>query len=217
MRSEKIMKAGQLTVSWKLMRECKNFLEKNSDALQERTREETARIREEEKLERLEIIKFKKKRAQKADLSKEETKKLKGRTKTLLEMAEIKPYLRRSYRENGKMTQPTVKGKSSKKDENVQQAGRSGTAQPSGISSKTGGKEQGRASGTANHEKILEERQKKNQEIQPAGKQTVSEYFENERMKKKWKMRQLGESLRLMREYIKYLEESEPWLIASRL
>ena len=70
MRREKVLKAGKLAESWK-------FLEENSEDWHARTREETARIREEEKLERLEIVKQKRKRAQKGFLTKEETRKLK--------------------------------------------------------------------------------------------------------------------------------------------
>ena len=57
------------------MSECRKFLEENSEDWHARTREETARIRDE--LERLEIVKQKRKRAQKGFLTKEETRKLK--------------------------------------------------------------------------------------------------------------------------------------------
>ena len=46
-------KAGKLTESWKLLRECKKFLEENDKGWKKRTKEDTARIREEEKLHRL--------------------------------------------------------------------------------------------------------------------------------------------------------------------
>ena len=54
-----VLKAGKLVESWELTRECKKFLEDNSEGWMRGTREETARIREEEKLERLEMIKMK--------------------------------------------------------------------------------------------------------------------------------------------------------------
>ena len=48
--------AGKLTESWSLARECKKFLEENTEGWMRRTREETARVRvREEKLEMLEI------------------------------------------------------------------------------------------------------------------------------------------------------------------
>ena len=75
------------------MSECRKFLEENSEDWHARTREETARIREEEKLERLEIVKQKRKRGQKGFLTKGEKRKLKGRTQTLLELAEVQQNL----------------------------------------------------------------------------------------------------------------------------
>ena len=54
-RRMKFQKAGKLTESWSLARECKTFLEEITEGWMRRTREETARVREEEKLERLEI------------------------------------------------------------------------------------------------------------------------------------------------------------------
>ena len=108
-RREKAQKAGKLSESWKLLKECQKFLTENSGVWQARTKEETARIREEEKLERFEMIKLKKKKAQRACLTREETKNLKGRTENLLEMGEMQQNLWRSYREDGKMICPACR------------------------------------------------------------------------------------------------------------
>ena len=74
--------------------------------------EETARIREEEKLERLEMVKKKKIKFQKGYLSKEESTKLEEGTKTILDLAEMKQNLWRCYREKGKPEPVKLKMKS---------------------------------------------------------------------------------------------------------
>ena len=55
-RREKIEKASKLTERWQLMRECKQFLEKNSGNWERRTKEEGKRIEKEEKQKRLEMV-----------------------------------------------------------------------------------------------------------------------------------------------------------------
>ena len=84
-RKELVLKAGNLAESWELARESKNYLEETSGGWMKRTKEETARIREEEKLERLEMIM---KKSKKGYLAKEETKELKEKTTIILELAE---------------------------------------------------------------------------------------------------------------------------------
>ena len=46
MRREKVLKGGKLTESWKLLSECRRFLEETCTNWQKRTREEAARIKE---------------------------------------------------------------------------------------------------------------------------------------------------------------------------
>ena len=94
-RKELVLKAGKMDQSWDQGREYRRILEENSVRWMRRTREKTARIREEEKIERLEMIKRKRKKY----LTKEETKDLKGRTTIILELAEMKQNLWRYYRE----------------------------------------------------------------------------------------------------------------------
>ena len=64
-RKELVLKAGNLVKSWEMARESKKYLEENSEGWMKRTREERERIREGEKLERLEIIRKKKKKSKK--------------------------------------------------------------------------------------------------------------------------------------------------------
>ena len=78
-----------MSESCKLARECKRILEENSESRQKRTREEIARIRDEEKLERLEMVSKNHKKLQKGYLTKTETRDKKGRTDTLLEVTGI--------------------------------------------------------------------------------------------------------------------------------
>ena len=56
---ERIEQAKRLTESWALMREAVRFLKKNSDSWRERRIDECERIREEEKLDRLALVKVK--------------------------------------------------------------------------------------------------------------------------------------------------------------
>ena len=56
---EKYQKTKKLSDSWKLAMECTKFLAENSASWEKRSREDTARIREEEKVERLEMIRKK--------------------------------------------------------------------------------------------------------------------------------------------------------------
>jgi hypothetical protein len=97
-RRKLFQKAGKLEQSWSLMRECKDYLEENDERLKKRTREETARLREEEKLERLEMVKMKKAKY-----------KLKEKTKNMMEIAEMKQHLWRNYRVQGESIQPNLK------------------------------------------------------------------------------------------------------------
>jgi hypothetical protein len=81
-RKKLFQKEGKLEASWSLMREYKDYVEKNDERWKIRTREETARLRE--KLERLEMVKRKQVKYKKTYLTKEETTKLKERAQNIL-------------------------------------------------------------------------------------------------------------------------------------
>ena len=100
------------------------------------------------------------------------------------------------------MSLAPVRGRSSKKDEAVQPVGTSKTVQPIGMSSKMKGciqVETPRTAKSDDGESLLKkEENKKNfqparrkTEIQTAGRQTITQYFENERRKTKEKARKL--------------------------
>ena len=77
------------------MRACRDYLEKNSTRLEKRTREETERIKAEEKKERLEMVKEKRKKfgSKNSELTKYEKDGLKKLTEVKLEIAEIRQNL----------------------------------------------------------------------------------------------------------------------------
>lgn len=60
-RSEELEKAGKLEEKWRLIRECKMFLEENSGTWKKRTEEERIRIDKEDKQTRLEMVEKKRK------------------------------------------------------------------------------------------------------------------------------------------------------------
>ena len=59
-------KENELEEKWKLMRECKMFMEENSETWQRKTEEERVRIEREEKQTRLEMMEKKRKKYGKA-------------------------------------------------------------------------------------------------------------------------------------------------------
>ena len=77
------------------MRTCRDYLEKNSTRWERRTREETGRIKAEEKKERLEMVKEKRKKfgSKNSELTKYEKDGLKKLTEVKLEIAEIRQNL----------------------------------------------------------------------------------------------------------------------------
>ena len=106
-RRRQTEKAGKLTERWGMMRECKKFLEENSEMWERRTVQEGKRIEKEEKKTRLEMVERKKKNYGKAGnkkLNAEEEGKIRNETMRKRELAEIKQNLWRAYRENGKET-----------------------------------------------------------------------------------------------------------------
>ena len=87
--------------SWELMKEAITFLKTNEERWRERRIEECARIKEEEKRDRLALVKEKKKRYGLTKLSKEENMRLKMRTEERQVIAKVKANLWRRYREVG--------------------------------------------------------------------------------------------------------------------
>ena len=84
---------------WDLMREAMEFLRKNKDKWKERKLEETKRIKEEEKRDRLAVVKEKKKRYNIQGLSREEGRRMKTRTEERLEIAKAKENYWKEFRE----------------------------------------------------------------------------------------------------------------------
>ena len=82
-----------------LMRESIDFLSKNKEKWKERRIEESKRIKEEDKKERLAVVKEKKKRYGIKVLSKEENKRLKMRTEERLEIAKAKENYWKRFRD----------------------------------------------------------------------------------------------------------------------
>ena len=110
-RREKQSQAEQLSSRWDLMRTCRDYLEKNSSRWEKRTREETERIKAEEKKERLEMGKKKKNKfgSKNEELTKNEKDDLKKLTEIRLEIAEIRQHLWRKYRDSGQEILATVR------------------------------------------------------------------------------------------------------------
>ena len=101
---------------WDLMREAMEFLRKNKDKWKERRLGETKRIREEEKRDRLAVVKEKKKRYGIQGLSREEGRRMKMRTEERLEIAKAKENYWKEFRE--------VKEEDTKMEEDERQAWR---------------------------------------------------------------------------------------------
>ena len=98
-RKEAAMKKKE---SWELMRKCIDLLKANGDRWRERKINECDRIREEEKKDRLAVVRVKKRKYGLKRLSKEENKRMTLRTEERLEIAKAKENLWRQYRDEGK-------------------------------------------------------------------------------------------------------------------
>ena len=82
--------AGRLEGSWELLRECRKIIKEKSTDWEKRTKEETERIKEEVKRERLEMVKIKKAKFKNGAWEKRERKEIEGKTQKKLELAEVK-------------------------------------------------------------------------------------------------------------------------------
>ena len=91
--------------SWALLRLSISYLKEKEGAWRQRSIEECDRIREEEKKDRLAVVKEKKKRYGISRLSKEENQKIKLRTEERLEVAKAKENLWKRFREGKKGTE----------------------------------------------------------------------------------------------------------------
>ena len=87
--------------SWDLMKEAVKYLKEKGDGWRERRIEECERIREEEKTDRLALVKEKKKRYGLKRLSKEENSRLKSRTEDRILISQSKANLWKRYRDGG--------------------------------------------------------------------------------------------------------------------
>ena len=85
-REERRVEAKRKEDTWALMKEAITYLKVNTEGWVERRSREVERIREEEKLDRLAVIKQKKKRYGKGKISKDESSKLKRRVRKRLGM-----------------------------------------------------------------------------------------------------------------------------------
>ena len=114
-RESRKEKARKLSEKWALLRECTIFLRENNKKWEKRTREETQKIRKEEKEMRLRIVEERKKKFGINKLKKHENEDLKAAMEKKLELAEYKKNLWRNYRDEGKEVTPSV-GKKGKKE-----------------------------------------------------------------------------------------------------
>ena len=88
--------------SWDLMRRCITYLKENGIKWRERRIRECDMIREEEKRDRLAVVRVKKRKYGLKKLSKEENKRMTLRTEERLEIAKVKENLWRRHRGEGK-------------------------------------------------------------------------------------------------------------------
>ena len=91
--------AKHLEDSWALLRLSMNFLKENEGGWRQRRIEECDKIREEEKRDRLAVVREKRKRYGLKKLSKEENQRIKTRTEDRLEVARAKENLWKRFRE----------------------------------------------------------------------------------------------------------------------
>ena len=89
--------------TWSLMKEAVDFIKKNGKGWVERRSRECERIREEEKLDRLAVVKQKKRRYGISKLSKEENSRLKLRTEERLVLAKARENLWKRYRDGDRV------------------------------------------------------------------------------------------------------------------
>ena len=92
-------KARRKERSWDLMKEAVKYIKEKREGWTERRIEECEKIREEEKTDRLALVKEKKKRYGLKRLSKEENSRLKSRTEERIMIAQSKANLWKRYRE----------------------------------------------------------------------------------------------------------------------
>ena len=89
-RHERLSKARSLSERWGLLRTCRDFIKENSKGWKERGLEERKKIREEEKEERLKIVRNKKLKFRTKNWEKTEIETLESKTARRIELAEIK-------------------------------------------------------------------------------------------------------------------------------
>ena len=87
------------------MRKCISFLKQNGNKWRERRILECDKIRDEEKRDRLAVVRVKKRKYGLKRLSKEENKRMTMRTEERLEIAKAKENLWRKYRGEGKTSE----------------------------------------------------------------------------------------------------------------
>ena len=101
---EKKKKARRLEEGWKLLRECRKIIQENSEGWERRSAEETKRIKERDKQERLEIVKTRKAKFKNSAWEKRERKELEGKTQRRLELVEVKRNIWKKFiNEEGKL------------------------------------------------------------------------------------------------------------------
>ena len=100
--NERKEEAKKKKESWELMRKCIDFLKADGDRWRERKIKECDRIREEEKKDRLAVVRVKKRKYGLTRLSKEENKRMSLRTEERREISKAKENLWRHYRDEGK-------------------------------------------------------------------------------------------------------------------
>ena len=105
-REERIDRAKFESEKWGMLRICKEIIAKSGEKWKRRGKEETQRIREEERQMRLKIVEEKKKKYGRKNLKKVESDKLKKLTDKKLELAELRQNLWRCYREGDKFILP---------------------------------------------------------------------------------------------------------------
>ena len=94
---------------WELLRLSIEYLKEHEVKWEKRRLKECTRIREEEKKDRLALVKIKKKKYGMNRVSKEENKRLKSRTEERLELSTAKGNLWKHYRENKEMEDDIAK------------------------------------------------------------------------------------------------------------
>ena len=105
-KDRRLERADREQRRWHLLRICKEIMGESGEKWRRREKEETARIKEEEKQERLRIIDIKKRKYGRKTLKKIESERLKEIREKKLELADLKKNLWRCYREGDQFTLP---------------------------------------------------------------------------------------------------------------